>query len=150
MANYGKTAKPHFLKGYVDTKTGKYTEVKPQYYDIGISKKSFDIIRHAMYRVVNGAGTAGNIRLPDIAIAGKTGTSQNPHGDNHAVFVGFAPYENPKIAVAVIVENVGYGSTYAAPIARDIIKAYLQKDKKIETPAYLSSLKKEEMKQIAN
>lgn len=150
FANYGKTARPHFLKGYVDTKTGKYTEVKPQYYDIGISKKSFDIIRHAMYRVVNGAGTAGNIRLPDIAIAGKTGTSQNPHGDNHAVFVGFAPYENPKIAVAVIVENVGYGSTYAAPIARDIIKAYLQKDRKIETPAYLSSVNNKETRQVAN
>jgi penicillin-binding protein 2 len=80
-----------------------------------------------MYLVVNGAGTATNIRLPDIKIAGKTGTAQNPHGDDHSIFIGFAPYENPKIAVAVVVENAGYGSTVAAPIARDVIKAYLNK-----------------------
>ncbi len=150
FANSGKVAIPHFLKGYVDTKTGKYTEVKPRNYDIGISKKSFEIVRRGMYKVVNGAGTAGNIRLPDIAIAGKTGTAQNPHGDNHALFVGFAPYNNPKIAIAVVVENVGFGSTHAAPIARDIIKAYLQKKPKIETPAYLSALKNEEGSKFAN
>lgn len=134
FATYGKSAKSHFLKGYIETSTGKYTEVQPQYYDIGISKKSFDVIRHAMYRVVNGAGTATNIRMPDITIAGKTGTAQNPHGDDHAVFVGFAPYDNPKIAIAVIVENAGFGSVAAAPIARDVIKAYLQKNKKVEPP----------------
>lgn len=127
FANYGKSGKPHFLKGYIETHTGKYTEVKPQNYEVNISRKSFEIIRDAMYRVVNGAGTAGSIRLPDISIAGKTGTSQNPHGDDHAVFIGFAPYDNPKIAIAVIVENVGFGSVYAAPIARDVIKAYLDK-----------------------
>lgn len=127
LANYGKSGKSHFLKGYIETNTGKYTEIKPKTYEINISRKSFEIIRDAMYRVVNGAGTAGNIRLPNITIAGKTGTSQNPHGDDHAVFIGFAPYENPKIAIAVIVENVGYGSVYAAPIARDVIKAYLDK-----------------------
>ena len=75
-------------------------------------------------------GYATNIKLPDIAIAGKTGTAQNPHGKDHAIFVGFAPYDNPKIAIAVIVENAGFGSTAAAPLARDIIKAYLQKGKK--------------------
>lgn len=127
LANYGKSGKIHFLKGYIETHTGKYTEIKQQNYEINISRKSFEIIRDAMYRVVNGAGTAGNIRLPDITIAGKTGTSQNPHGDDHAVFIGFAPYDNPKIAIVVIVENVGFGSVYAAPIARDVIKAYLDK-----------------------
>lgn len=141
IANYGKTAKPHFLKGYIETKTGKYVEVKPEYFEIGISKKTFEIIRKAMYNVVNKAGTATNIRMPDIEIAGKTGTAQNPHGKDHAIFIGFAPYKNPKIAVAVIVENAGFGSTNAAPIARDIIKAYLKKDKmNIKTPAYLSKL----------
>ncbi|MDH7604686.1 MAG: penicillin-binding transpeptidase domain-containing protein, partial [Melioribacter sp.] len=143
IANYGRTAKPHFLKGYIETKTGKYFEVKPEYFDIGISKKSFDIVRRAMFRVVNGAGTATNIRMPDIEIAGKTGTAQNPHGKDHAIFIGFAPYQNPKIAIAVIVENAGFGSVNAAPIARDIIKAYLKKDKiKIEKPAYISALVK--------
>jgi penicillin-binding protein 2 len=129
FANYGKSANPHFLKSYIETQSRKRIDVKPQYFDIGVSKRSFDIVREGMFRVVNGAGTAGNIRLPDLAIAGKTGTAQNPHGKDHAVFVGFAPYDNPKIAVAVIVENAGYGSVTAAPIARDIIQAYLQKDK---------------------
>ncbi len=130
FANYGKSANPHFLKSFVDTKTNEKYDVKPHYFDIGISKKSFDIVRKAMFLVVNGAGTATNIKLPDIAIAGKTGTAQNPHGKDHAIFIGFAPYDNPKIAVAVIVENAGFGSTAAAPIARDVIKAYLQKEKK--------------------
>jgi penicillin-binding protein 2 len=127
FANYGKSAKPHFLKAYVDTKTKERKEVKPQYYDIGISRHSFDIVRHAMWRVVNGAGTAGNIRNPELDISGKTGTAQNPHGKDHAVFVGFAPYENPKIAIAVIVENAGFGSVAAAPIARDVIAAFMRK-----------------------
>ncbi|MEG8947554.1 penicillin-binding protein 2 [Rosettibacter firmus] len=141
LANYGKTAKPHFLKGYVETKTGRYVEIKPEYFDVGISKHTFDIVRRAMYKVVNGAGTATNIRMPDIEIAGKTGTAQNPHGNDHAIFIGFAPYKNPKIAIAVIVENAGFGSVAAAPIARDIIKAYLKKDKfKMEQPRYLSKV----------
>lgn len=132
LGNYGRSAHPHFLKGYVDAGTNKYVEVKPQNYDLGISKETFDIVRHALYLVVNGSGTATNIRLPDIAIAGKTGTAQNPHGKEHSVFIGFAPYDHPKIAVAVIVENAGFGSLVAAPIARDIIKAYLEKNKKDE------------------
>jgi len=148
FANFGKSAKPHFLKGYVDNQTNKYIAVKPQTYDIGISKKSFDIIRHAMYEVVNGAGTAVSIKSLELQIAGKTGTAQNPHGKEHAIFVGFAPYDNPKIAIAVLVENAGFGSVAAAPIARDVIKAYLQKGKKEEINKVAASMKKEE--QIAN
>ncbi|TSA28222.1 MAG: penicillin-binding protein 2 [Ignavibacteriales bacterium] len=130
FANSGKSARPHFLKGYTDTRTNQYVEVKPQTYDIGISKKSFDIVRRAMYLVVNGAGTATNIKSDELQISGKTGTAQNPHGKEHALFIGFAPYNNPKIAIAVLVENAGFGSTIAAPIARDIIKAYLIKGNK--------------------
>lgn len=132
IANYGKTAKPHFLKAYIDTKTNKRIYVKPNYMDTGISKRTFDIVRKAMWLVVNGAGTATNIKDPKLNIAGKTGTAQNPHGKDHAIFIGFAPYDNPKIAIAVIVENAGFGSTAAAPIARDVIKAYLQKEKPSE------------------
>jgi penicillin-binding protein 2 len=57
--------------------------------------------------------TATRMRNPDFTIAGKTGTAQNPHGKDHALFVGFAPYEDPKIAVCVVVENVGFGGTHA-------------------------------------
>jgi penicillin-binding protein 2 len=152
FANYGKSAKPHFLHGYIETESGKYTEVVPKTYDINIKPESFDVVRHAMYKVVNGAGTARNIRLPDIHIAGKTGTAQNPHGDDHAVFIGFAPYENPKIAIAVIVENVGFGSVFAAPIARDVIKAYLQKEnsRQLKQSDYLSEIKGTKEEKIAN
>jgi penicillin-binding protein 2 len=132
FANSGKSARPHFLKGYTDMHTNQFVEVKPQTYDIGISKKSFDIVRRAMYLVVNGAGTATNIRSDGLQISGKTGTAQNPHGKEHSLFIGFAPFNNPKIAIAVLVENAGFGSTVAAPIARDIIKAYLIKRNKEE------------------
>lgn len=132
FANSGNSARPHFLKGYTDTRINQYVEVKPQTYDIGISKKSFDIIRRAMYLVVNGAGTATNIRLDELQISGKTGTAQNPHGKEHSLFIGFAPFNNPKIAIAVLVENAGFGSTIAAPIARDVIKAFLIKGDKKE------------------
>lgn len=147
LANFGKTVKPHFVKGIINPVTNEYFE--PEYDEIntGISRKSFEIVREGMYKVVQGEGTARWIRQPDFTIAGKTGTSQNPHGEDHAVFIAFAPYENPKIAVAVFVENVGYGSTYAAPIARDVIKAYLKDggkkidEKKIKNEQLITDLK---------
>ena len=126
LANFGKTKTPHIIKSYL--KGLKENEQSIEFKDkkVKISKSSFDIVREGMFKVVNGNGTAGRIRLPNIEIAGKTGTSQNPHGKDHALFVGFAPYKNPKIAIAVIVENVGFGGTYAAPIAQKVIKAYLE------------------------
>lgn len=126
LANSGKTKPPHIIKAYIEGL--KNTEHPFTFPDktVNISKKNFDIVREGMYRVVNGNGTGRGIRLPDIEIAGKTGTSQNPHGKDHALFIGFAPYKNPKIAVAVIVENVGFGSTYAAPIVQKVIKTYLE------------------------
>ena len=59
-------------------------------------------------------------------MCGKTGTAQNPHGANHSVFIAFAPKDNPKIAIAVYVENAGFGATYAAPIASLMIEKYLK------------------------
>jgi penicillin-binding protein 2 len=70
-------------------------------------------------------GTARSAYLPNIPILGKTGTSQNPHGKAHSIFVCFAPREQPKIAIAVYVENAGYGSLYAAPIASLMIEKYM-------------------------
>ena len=71
------------------------------------------------------SGTAIESRLNNIIMAGKTGTVQNSRGKNHSVFIGFAPRDNPKIAIAVIVENGGYGGAYAAPIASYITEKYL-------------------------
>lgn len=74
--------------------------------------------------VERGTGTVA--RLPKVAVAGKTGTATNPLGRSHAWFVAFAPAQNPRVAVAVVVENVGYGADYAAPIARDVIRTALE------------------------
>ncbi|WP_262506626.1 penicillin-binding transpeptidase domain-containing protein [Sphingobacterium sp. T2] len=71
-------------------------------------------------------GTATGARIPGIEMCGKTGTVQNPHGENHSVFFAFAPRENPKIAIAVFVENAGYGGTWAAPIASMIVEKYIR------------------------
>jgi len=73
------------------------------------------------------AGTATAYgRIEGITVCGKTGTAQNPHGKDHAVFVCYAPRENPKIALAVIVENAGFGGVWAAPIASLLIEKYLK------------------------
>ena len=82
-----------------------------------------------MELVVNappGSGSTATIaRLEDIIICGKTGTAQNPHGDEHSVFVAFAPKENPRIAISAYIENAGAGAEWAAPIASLMIEKYL-------------------------
>ncbi len=128
IANNGKSFVPHVVKGYIDNKTRKMIPLTFPKIDIGISQKAIDIVKHGMYLVVQGNGTATGIRMKDIEIAGKTGTAQNPHGKDHSVFICFAPFEDPKIAIAVVVENAGFGATYAAPIAKKMIEAYLKKD----------------------
>ncbi len=125
IANDGKTKTPHVVKGYIDEKTEKLVPLEYKEISLGVSQEALDVVKNAMYLVVNGHGTATHIKLPDISICGKTGTAQNPHGKDHAWFVGFAPYENPKIAIAVLVENVGFGGTHAAPIAKKVIQAYI-------------------------
>jgi len=84
----------------------------------------FESIHDGMQQVVD-AGTARVAKFGDIIICGKTGTAQNPHGKDHSLFVAFAPRQNPKIAIAVMVENSGYGSQWAAPIASLMIEKYL-------------------------
>jgi len=125
IANNGKMKTPHFVRGYIENESGKLVSFDYKEINTNISQAAFDVVKQGMFLVVNGHGTATHIRLPDIEIAGKTGTAQNPHGKDHAWFVGFAPYENPQIAVAVIVENVGFGGTHAAPIAKKVIQTYL-------------------------
>ncbi len=85
-------------------------------------------VRDLMIATVRrGTGTAA--ALPGVVVAGKTGTATNPAGRSHAWFVAFAPAERPRIVVAIVVENVGYGGTYAAPIARKVIAAALAADR---------------------
>ncbi len=91
-----------------------------------IEERHFDVVQEAMLDVFEGDhGTARWARLEGVQICGKTGTVQNPHGDDHSMFIAFAPMEDPQIAMTVIVENSGYGSTWAAPIASLMIEEYL-------------------------
>ena len=82
-----------------------------------------------MYKAVNSEpgsdATAVVAAVPGLEICGKTGTAQNPHGDDHSIFVCFAPKDNPKIAVVAYIENGGFGASYAAPIASLLTEMYL-------------------------
>jgi penicillin-binding protein 2 len=71
------------------------------------------------------AGTATASKIPGIVACGKTGTAENPHGKDHAVFSAFAPRDNPKIAMVCFVENAGFGGTWSAPIVSLMIEKYL-------------------------
>lgn len=124
IANRGYYVKPHLVKGIGNDKhiDNKYKE---KHY-VGIDAKYFEPVIDGMQDAVNTSiGTATESRIPGVLMCGKTGTVQNVHGKNHSVFIGFAPRENPKIAIAVIVENGGYGGAYAAPIASFITEKYL-------------------------
>ena len=90
-----------------------------------VDQKYFEPVVEAMYKVVE-AGTATQAKIKDITVCGKTGTAQNPHGEDHSVFIAFAPKDNPKIAVSVYVENAGFGGQWAAPIASLMIEKYLR------------------------
>lgn len=124
IANRGYYIKPHLIKGI-----GEKKDVKKEYLvknSVDIDLKYFDPVIDGMQDAVNAPyGTARDSALPNIIMCGKTGTVQNPHGKNHSVFIGFAPRDNPKIAIAVIVENAGFGSAYAAPIASYLTEQYL-------------------------
>ncbi len=97
---------------------------------VNIDSTYFSIVIRGMDLVVNGApgtgSTARIARIDGIRVCGKTGTAQNPHGKDHSIFMAFAPKDDPQIAVSVYVENGGFGSTYAAPIASLMIEKYLR------------------------
>jgi len=122
IANRGYYIKPHLIKAIGDRIKKEYVEKNY----VGVDAKHFEPVIDGMQDAVNTAwGTATLSRIPNILMCGKTGTVQNSRGKNHSVFIGFAPRDNPKIAIAVIVENAGYGSTYAAPIASYLVEKYI-------------------------
>jgi penicillin-binding protein 2 len=125
IANNGTLLQPHLVNGYRDAETGKYFPFPYEKKQLPVSASTFSLIKDGMIGVVlRGTGTLA--KVPGITVAGKTGTAQNPHGKDHAWFIAFAPVENPKIAMAVLVENAGFGGSISAPIARELIKYYLQ------------------------
>ncbi|MDR2272445.1 MAG: penicillin-binding protein 2 [Sphingobacterium sp.] len=124
VANRGFYYRPHLVKGIGEEKIIK--EEFKERMDAGVEEKYYEPVIEGMSRVVNlPGGTGYRLRIPGIEMCGKTGTAQNPHGENHAVFFAFAPRNNPKIAIAVFVENAGYGGTWAGPIANMLIEKYI-------------------------
>ncbi len=129
IATKGNLVQPHFLKMAEDSKSDSvvYTPTLTVKYVEGIREDVWDTVRQGMYNVVNGSrGTARTVQNRNIAIAGKTGTAENIHGQDHAWFIGYAPEENPIIALTVFVENGGNGGRIAAPIAREIFKEFFR------------------------
>lgn len=123
IANRGYFYTPHIVKS-----VGEDHVIDERFttkHQIDIDPANFEEIVQGMEEAVN-SGTAASVKLKDIIICGKTGTAQNPHGANHSVFIAFAPKDNPKIAIAVFVENAGFGATYAAPVASLMIEKYLK------------------------
>lgn len=125
IANKGYYYTPHFIKK-ID-KTDSIPQQFTKKNNVGVQTKYFNPIVDGMFRVVNEAGgTARRAKIIDnILVCGKTGTAQNPHGEDHSVFIAFAPKDNPQIAIAVFVENAGFGGTWAAPIASLMMEQYL-------------------------
>jgi penicillin-binding protein 2 len=123
IANRGEYYTPHLLKGIQNNSE----EPLPQFVEhrrVPIDGEFFGPVIDGMERAVT-AGTATTAFIPGVAVCGKTGTSQNPRGEDHSVFYAFAPKDNPRIAIAVYVENAGWGGTYAAPMASLMIEKYL-------------------------
>ncbi len=121
----GMYIQPHIVRRIYNSSTGQEIPLDIKKNQIDIEKRYFDAVKKGMYLVVNGTGTAKNVKNSEYTLAGKTGTAQNPNGNNHSWFVGFAPYDDPKIAVCVLGENAGWGNQFAAPIAAAIMVRFL-------------------------
>lgn len=123
FANKGFFYTPHLIKSIEGD-----TELIPKKYrtknEVGIDSHHFDLIQEAMAEALY--GTASRAVIQNLVIAGKTGTAQNSHGEDHSVFIAFAPKDNPKIAIAVYVENAGWGGRAAASTASLMIEKYIK------------------------
>lgn len=127
LANEGWYYQPHAVLAIRNKVTHHVDTLGYKVRRIRLARNTWNVVREGMRRVVQEpGGTAGLARVKGIEAAGKTGTAQNPHGmKDHSWFIGFAPFENPKIAIAVLVENSGFGGTFAAPMAGLCFEKYL-------------------------
>ncbi len=122
----GYLTRPRLANRLVSPSGDQVLTIQPEKRELLLSNEIRQKLKIAMKAVVNEErGTAHYLRNPEIIISGKTGTSQNPHGEDHGLFVAFAPYEDPLIVCAVVVEHGEHGSTSAAPVAVKLINSYL-------------------------
>jgi penicillin-binding protein 2 len=125
IANRGWYIPPHVVKG-----VGLKKAIDPFYktpVKVGVDAKYFNVVIDGMQDAVTNGTVEADGRIPDITMVGKTGTSQNQKGKDHSIFIAFAPRDNPKIAIAVFVENAGFGGSAAAPIASLVVEKYLKR-----------------------
>jgi penicillin-binding protein 2 len=125
IGNEGYYYPPHLAR-----RIGEDNDSLPAHFtkkmETGIDARYFRLVKSAMLDVFEGGGgTARRFKIKEFQAAGKTGTAENPHGKDHSLFMAFAPYDKPKIAIAVVVENSGFGSTWAAPIASLMMELYI-------------------------
>ncbi len=125
FANRGYYYPPHLLKAIGTSDSIKPMKLNKIY--TKVHQEHFTAIVDGMHQVFDGPhGTARWYRLDSVTMCGKTGTAENPHGKDHSLFIAFAPMENPQIAMAVVVENAGFGATWAVPIASLMMEKYLK------------------------
>ena len=124
LANRGYYFIPHLVKA-VKTPTNYITKFREKH-TTKIDRKHYDLMVKAMEDVVE-HGTGRSAAIDGIQICGKTGTSENSHGKDHSIFIGFAPKDNPRIAICVVIENAGFGATWAGPISSLMIEKYLNR-----------------------
>lgn len=110
---------------YITPHLNRNDSMKLRIHQTGIDRHYFELVKEGMGRVMTN-GTGRHYSIEGVEICGKTGTAQNSHGKDHSIFIGFAPKENPKIAIAVVVENAGYGATWAVPIATLMMEYHLK------------------------
>lgn len=109
---------------YITPHLNRNDSMQVHKHTIAIDSAYFEVVKTGMHRVME-FGTGRYYNIDTLQMCGKTGTAQNPHGKDHAIFIGFAPKDDPQIAVAVVVENAGFGATWAAPIASLVMEQYL-------------------------
>lgn len=134
IANEGRSFKPRLMRSILDPFTGAEEIDEPDSVQVrDIRAENWELVRRGMFLVVNGGrGTAVGSRVAGLISAGKTGTAQNPHGEPHGWFIGFAPFDDPQVAFCVFIENGGSGSGAAAPIAKKIL-SFLHQNNKLGT-----------------
>jgi penicillin-binding protein 2 len=126
LANGGIVYRPHAVEFVRNKETNRVDPVSHDSTLVNLSPHVMELIRDGMQRVVHApGGTGGMARISGVISAGKTGTAENPHGKDHAWYVGFAPFDNPRIAVAVMLENSGFGGAKAAPLAGLVMERFL-------------------------
>jgi len=128
VVNGGKVYRPHLVKIIYHPDKGQETITPELSFKLPFSESTLNILKEGIRLVVEGEdGTAIHLKNPNYSIGGKTGTAENPHGENHSWFIGVAPFESPEIVVVAIIENSGHGSEIAAPMVGKIIESFMKK-----------------------